>query len=274
MAGGIDETDGTLTFPDNPVNRDPSPYAGENPPPNDGNSFLPTLNPSLPIPPKVSLIVKQDETGRWRDDNGEDWTHMISGNQAELSGRVPGWQLLDHDITVIDTDTNQVSYVSGLMNIGMALSFNEAKNEITLVGTDAINEVRYEPLLNGIFVRANIGIVAENNLNNPTVKDLNPHLNYISSSVEQSLRNQSIGDPRGIVWRSDGNTGYVSGMGSNNVIVIDSDGNRMNRIEVGEGATGLALDENHNRLYVWNHFEAKLSTVNLNTHQEIAQTEY
>lgn len=273
MAGGIDETDGTLTFPNNPVNRDPSPYAEQNPPPNDGNGFLPTMNPDLPPPPKVSLIVKQDESGRWRDDNGEDWTHMVSGDQADLSGRIPGWKLLDHDITVINTDNNTISYVSGLMNIGMALAFNVGKNEITLVGTDAINEIRYEPLLNGIFVRANIGIVAENNLNNPLVKDLNQHLDYLSSKVDQSIRNQSIGDPRGIVWRDNGETGYVSGMGSNNIIVIDSNGNRLNLIEVGEGATGLALDETHNRLYAWNHFEASISTIDLNNNTEMVKTE-
>ncbi|MFK8011937.1 MAG: YncE family protein [Marinicellaceae bacterium] len=273
LAGGIDETEGTLTFPNNPVNRDLSPYNGQNPPPNDGNGFLPAMNPDLPTPPKVSLIVKQDQNGIWRDDNGEDWTHMITGSQAHLSGRIPGWKLLDHDITVIDTSTNQVSYVSGLMNIGMALGFNSSKNELTLVGTDAINEVRFEPILNGIFVRANLGIVAENSLDNPRIQDLNPHLDYLSSHVDQSIRDQSIGDPRGIVWRSDGNTGFISGMGSNNIIVIDSQGNRLNRIEVGEGATGLALDETNNRLYVWNHFEASISTVDLTSQSEILKTQ-
>jgi len=272
LAGGIDETDGTLTFPNNPVNRDPSPYGGENPPPNNGNGFVPELNPDLPIPPKVSLIVKQDNNGRWKDDNGEDWTHMISGSQADLSGRIPGWKLLDHDITVINTNNNTVSYISGLMNIGMALAFNQGKNEITMVGTDAINEIRYEPLLNGIFVRANIGIVSASNTNNSLIKDLNPHLNYLSSSVDQLIRNQSIGDPRGIVWQNNGERGYVSGMGSNNVILIDSNGNRINRIEVGEGATGLALDEDRNRLYVWNHFETSLSTIDLNNNSEFTKT--
>ncbi len=271
LAGGIDEDGGTLGFPGNPVNRTPSPYQGQNPPPNDGDGFLPPINPILPTPPKVSLIVKQNESGRWLDDNGEDWTHMISGEQANLSGRVEGWTLLDHDVTVINTETNEVSYISGLMNIGMALGFNTAKEQITLVGTDAINHIRYEPILNGIFVRANIGIVDENNTNNPVVKDLNPHLDYVSSSVDQSIRDQSIGDPRGIVWSEDGNTGYVTGMGSNNVIVISSNGSRKNRIEVGEGATGVGLDESHNRLYVWNHFESSLSTVDTISLTEISR---
>jgi hypothetical protein len=271
LAGGIDETTGTLTFPNNPVNRNPSPYQGQNPPPNDGSDFLPALNPDLPPPPKVSLIIKQTSDGRWLDDNGQDWTDMVSGNQANLSGRIPGWKLLDHDITVIDTSTLEVSYISGLMNIGMAISFNSAKNQITIVGTDAINEVRYEPILNGIFVRAQLGIVNANDLANPIVKDLNPHLDYLNSKVDQAIRNKSIGDPRGIIWNSSGNIGYVSGMGSNNIIVINENGARINEIEVGEGAVGLGLDENKNRLYVWNHFEASLSLVDTNSHLEISK---
>lgn len=269
LAGGIDETEGTLNFPNNPVNRDTSPYQGQNPPPNDGTGFLPAMNTELPTPPKVSLIIKQSNDGRWLDDNGEDWTHIVTGDQAELSGRIPGWKLLDHDITVIDTATNTVSYISGLMNIGMAIGYNSAKNQITLVGTDAINEVRYEPILNGIFVRANIGIVDANDIANPQVKDLNPHLNYLTSKVDQSMRNQSIGDPRGIVWNSNGDRGYVTGMGSNNVIVIDQNGTRIDRIEVGEGATGIALENDNNRLYVWNHFEASLSTIDMSSNIEI-----
>ncbi len=273
LAGGLDETMGTLTFPNNPVNRDASPYQGQNPPPNDGNNFLPAMNTDLPTPPKVSLIIKQTNDGRWLDDNGQDWTHMVSGDQAELSGRIPGWKLLDHDVTVIDTATNEVSYISGLMNIGMAIGYNAAKNQVTMIGTDAINEIRYEPILNGIFVRANLGIVNANDINNPIVRDLNPHLDYLTSKVNQSVRNQSIGDPRGIVWNSSGNRGYVTGMGSNNVIVIDQNGTRIDRIEVGEGATGIAMDENNNRLYVWNHFEASLSTVDINNNSEIAKTQ-
>ena len=273
LAGGIDETDGRLGFPGNPVNRNPSPYQGQNPPPNNGTGFFPAFNPDLPEPPKVSLIVRQDDTGRWRDDNGEDWTHMVSGEQANLSGRVQGWTLLDHDITVIDTQTHEVSYVSGLMNIGMAIGFNVAKNQITLIGTDATNEIRYEPNLNGTFVRVKLGVVSANNLSQPMVMDLNPHLNYSHSTIAQTERDKSVGDPRGIVWSEDGNTGYVSGMGSNNVIVVDALGNRKGRIEAGQGVTGLALDESHKRLYAWNHFEASLSVIDTQSQLELKKVQ-
>lgn len=269
LSGGLDESEDTLTFPFNPVNRASTPYQGENPPPNDGSEFFPVFNEELPPPPKVSLIVKQNDNGRWMDDNNEDWTDFISGSQASISGRIPGWELLDHDISVIDTSTYEVSYVSGLMNIGMAIGFNAAQNQVMMVGTDATNEIRFEPNLNGTFLRVKIGLVNESNLANPIVYDLNPHLDYTQPRVSQSIRDLSIGDPRGVVWRDDGSAGYVSGMGSNNVIVINASGERLGEIEVGEGATGLALDDIHNRLYVWNHFEASLSVVDLNNNDVI-----
>lgn len=268
LAGGIDETDSTLSFPNNPVNRSASPYAGQNPPPNSGTEFNPSLNRDLPEAPAVSLIIKQNEDGLWKDDNNQDWTHMVSGDQAALSGRIPGWKLLDRDIAIIDTKTNEVSYVGGLMNIGMSTAINSAKNFISLVGTDATNEIRFEPLLNGKFLRVNMGKVNLDSLET-TVIDLNSHLDYKSHTSEKSLREKSVGDPRSMVWSSDGEIGYVSGMGSNNVIVVDSEGTRITEIEVGEGATGLSLDEINKRLYVWNHFEASLSMVDTDTRKEV-----
>lgn len=264
LSGGLDESEDTLTFPFNPVNRASTPYEGQNPPPNDGSSFFPAINPELPTAPKVSLIVKQNDDGRWVDDNNGDWTDFISGSQAGVSGRIPGWELLDHDISVINTDTHEVSYVSGLMNIGMAIGFNNANNQVTLVGTDATNEIRFEPNLNGVFLRVKIGVVNENNPSNPVTYDLNPHLDYSRPRVAQNTRDLSIGDPRGVIWLEDGSKGFVSGMGSNNVVVINASGERQAEIEVGEGATGLGIDESNNRLYVWNHFEASLSVVDFN----------
>ena len=273
LAGGIDEQDGTLGFPFNPVNRDETPYQGQNPPFNAINGFSPAMNPQLPTPPKVSLIVKQNKQGLWLDDNGKDWSDMISGENAEMSGRLVGWKLLDHDITVINTQDLSISYISGLMNIGMAIDFNRAKNQITMVGTDATNEIRFEPNLNGTFIRVKLAITTENNPQNPDVLDLNPHLDYTKPTEPQAIRDKSIGDPRGIIWSEDGETGYISGMGSNNIILINANGERLSEIAVGQGATSLALDENHQRLYVWNHFDASLSLIDTNNQTEISQVQ-
>ena len=258
----------------NPVNFSFAPSHGLNPPPNSGTSFVPAINPLITNPPPaVGLIVKKNNAGRWMDDNNGDWTEFIRGTNAAYTGRVPGWDLPDHDLAVIDTTTLGVTYACGLMNICMAVGVNPASGKISVVGTDAINNIRFQPVLDGIFVRVNLAQVDPRTLTN-TVSDLNPHLTYQMPLVSQAMRDESIGDPRGIVWSADGSRGYVTGMGSDNLIIIDSEGNRAGlapTINVGQGPTGMALDESRNRLYVYNRFDGSLSTVDT-TAQAVTNT--
>jgi DNA-binding beta-propeller fold protein YncE len=258
---------GTLagrTFISNVVNLPNGPYRGQNPPPNSGTNFSPRLNPSITnlAPPKTGLIVRKNAAGRWMDDNQGDWTEFVSGTNAPFNRRVPGWDLADRDLAVIDTRDLSVSYARGLMNICMDLAVNPASGQIAVVGTDAINEVRFEPNLNGIFVRTKIALVDPATLES-TVKDLNPHLDYIRRTLPTAERDKSLGDPRGIVWNSSGSRGYVTGMGSHNLVTIDAEGNRVRSqsIELGDGPSGLALDEARKRLYVLNRFSSSLSAL-------------
>ncbi len=218
------------------------------------------------------MIVKKNSAGRWLDDNQGDWTDFISGDNAAWSGRLPGWDMPDHDLAVINAATFSVQYASGLMNLCMALGVNPATGQITVVGTDAINQIRFQPVLDGIFVRVEIALVDFLTLTNQ-VLDLNPHLNYQTPVVPESLRELSLGDPRAIVWSSDGTRGYITGMGSGNLITIDAQGERVSTnapIELGEGPTGLALDEGRGRLYVYNRFDGSISTVDVTNQVVIA----
>jgi len=219
-----------LGYVGNVVSLPSGPYRGQNPPPNKGTNFSPRLNPTLASAaiPKTGLIVRRSSEGRWVDDNQGDWTQFVSGTNAPLTRRVPGWDLPDRDVAIIDTEDFSVTYATGLMNLCMGIAVNPVSGQITVVGTDAINEVRFEPNLNGIFVRAKIGLVDPVTLAR-TVKDLNPHLDYLSRTLPQSERDKSLGEPRGIVWNAGGTRGYVTGMGSRNLVVIDSAGNRARR---------------------------------------------
>jgi len=249
------------------------PYGGQQPVPNDGANLRPPMNTNL-LPIEVygydmlpdSLIVKKNAAGRWMDDNHGDWTEFISGTNAALSGRIPGWNLHDRDLAVIDTTTFGVSYATGLMNLCMDVSVNPANGRIAVIGTDGANERRFEPNLRGTFVRVNLALVEQVTLAK-TIVDLNPHLDYSTSSVPQSVRDLSLGDPRGIVWDSTGTRGYVTGMGSRNLVLIDANGQRVDPtpIELGEGPSGLALDEPRQRLYVLNRFSSTLSVLNTAT---------
>ncbi len=259
IAGGVLSN---VTDPPNAVNDANGPWGGVNPPPNAGAAFSPPIAPGLPTPPKVALIVRKDAGAQWRDDNGGNWTNKVSGANAADSGRIPGWDLADHDVAIVDTATSAVSYARGLMNICMSLAVMP-NGDVTVVGTEAINQIRYEPVLKGKFVRVTLARVTSAGLVAGTT-DLNTHLDYSSGTVPQSLRDQSLGDPRAIVWNAAGTKGYVAGMGSNNVAVIDVAGARAGlapTIEVAEGPTGLVLDESRSRLYVLSKFAGRLSVV-------------
>ncbi len=253
-----------VSFPRaNPITFPETPYRGLDPPPNSGTNFVPGLDPSLSTAPApvTGMIVKKNAAGRWMDDNSGDWSDFITGSDAALSGRLPGWDMPDHDLAVINASTYSVHYATGLMNLCMGLGVNPATGQIAVVGTDAINQIRFQPVLDGIFVRVEMALVDPLALTN-RVLDLNPHLNYQTPTIPDSQRQLSIGDPRAILWNSDGSRGYVTGMGSGNLIIIDAQGNRLGTnppIELGEGPTGMALDEGRNRLYVYNRFDGSIS---------------
>lgn len=263
ILGGGAAVSSIIGFPPNVVNNTSGPYGGVNPPPNSGGAFVPPKDPGNGAAPNVSLIVKKNALGQWMDDNNGNWTNLVSGPNASASGRVMGWTLADDDVAVINTGTLGVTYAHGLMNICMALGVNPATGAITVVGTDGTNEKRFEPNLTGKFLRVNMGTMDPSTLAG-TVVDLNPHLTYATSSIPQVDRERSVGDPRGIVWNSAGTKGYVTGMGSNNVIVINPSGARAGvwpTIEVGKGPTGIVLDEARSRLYVLNKFDATISVL-------------
>ena len=259
-------------YSQNVVSDPRGPYGGQNPPPNKGTNFSPAIKPQSNAPlPTTSVVVRKNSAGRWMDDNSGDWTAFVSGTNAPLTDRVRGWDLADRDVAVIDTEDFSVTYATGLMNLCMGIAVNPASGEITVVGTDAINEMRFEPNLNGIFIRSKIGLVDPLTLDK-TVKDLNPHLDYVSRTLPPSEVDKSIGEPRGIVWDSSGTRGYVTGMGSRNLVVIDASGERARElpIELKEGPLGLALDEGRSRLYVLNRFSSSLSIVDTESETVVA----
>jgi len=271
LGGGSSMNNG---FPPNIVNYFGSPYASYNPPPNAGEDFIPPI--ATPDPPRVGLIVRKNELGEWRDDNTGDWTTFVSGPESFRSGRVQGWDLADHDVAVIDADTLAVTYITGMMHLCMAVAVNPATGEVAVVGTDASNEIRYEPNLTGRFLRVELALGDP-----PTVVDLNPHLSYTPgpsfTPIAQSERDKSVGDPRALAWSADGTRCYIAGMGSDNLIVVDASGARTgltDTILVGQGPTGIALNEDAGVAYILNKFDSTVSTIDLGSESEIDATPF
>ncbi|QOJ13716.1 MAG: hypothetical protein HRU75_03265 [Planctomycetia bacterium] len=237
------------------------PYGGVNPPPNAGNFFSPPRTPGLPPAPPVAHIVQRDVLGRWMDDNGRDWSALVT------------WNVLDRDVAVIDANTLGVSYAGGMLSSVMALGVRP-NGVVTAVGLDATNNIRFEPNLQSTFVRVKMGSFDPINPSAVGTVDLNPHLTYAVRSIPQSQRDQSIGDPRGVVWHPISGLGFVTGMGSNTLIVIDSNGARLNQIEVGQGPTGVALTPDSARLFVVNKFDASVSQIDVSTETETARVAF
>lgn len=264
--GAVGGGNGVVGFPPNVVNDPAGPYGGVNPPPNNGTGFEPPLNPAVGVPPPVALIIQRFDDDVWLDDNGTDWGPLVSGPQAALSGRPVGWDLADHDVAVIDTSDDSVTYIKTLMNICMAIAVRPSDGAISVVGTEAHNLIRYEPNIEGHFIDIVHALIPAAGGSVPSIEDLNPHLPPGGSNIPPDERVLSLGDPRAIVWSSDGEIAYVAGKGSGNVIQISDDGSRNQSItpfDVGAGATGLALDEARGRLYVLEHFDASVAAIDL-----------
>lgn len=222
------------------------PYGGQNPPPLFSDPF------NDPTAPAVSLIVRKAAGGQWLDDNGVDWSALV------------GWDLHDHDVAILPANNpGAVSYVSGLMNLDMALAVLH-DGRVGVVGSEAINEVRFEPRVRSRFAR-NVLATFDPAGGAPAVADVNPHLDYVAERIDPAAREASVADLRAIAWSAAQDRGYVAGMGSNNVIVTNATGARLGRVDVGAGPAGLALKESANLLYVLNRFDATISTVNTQT---------
>lgn len=247
------------------------PYAGVNPPPNSGSTFSPARNPTL-ARQVSSMIVRKDASGRWMDDNGRNWSAYVTGASALQTRRVVGWDLPDRDVAIIDAQSLSVGYQTRLMNMVMGIGVNPATGEVTVVGTDATNELRFEPNVNATFVRVNRATFSPGAV--ATVTDLNPHLTYTVRTLPPEQRTQSIGDPRAIAWNAAGTRAYVAGMGSNNLIAIGAAGQRLATIPVGKGPTGVVIDDARGRAYVSNKFDATVSVVDLVSNTQLAAVSY
>ena len=252
----------TTVISEDKVSSGLNPYPGNpNPPPNQGNGFNPPLRPGLPDAPENSLVLRKNSKDRWMDDNGGDWSNAVT------------WDLHGHGLAVIDTETLEVSYRTGLPTTNMGCDIN-SQGDVVVVGTEALNEVRFEPILNGVFIRVE-GVLFSPSDTSPSFRaDLNPHLDYSVKSLPAEQRFESIGDPRGVKFIPGRNEVWVVGLGSNNVAIFTETFDRLGVLEVGHGPTGLVVDEQGDRAYVLNRFEGSLSVIDVLGRVEISRVPF
>ena len=212
----------------------------------------------LPAAPDTALIVKWDGN-KWADERGKtNWSQFVP------------YTLSDIDLVVVDasTATPQIqSEVSGIGTIIGNAVFDPANNRLFITNLEAHNEVRFEPNLRGQFYSTRLGVVSLNNEPRVQTVDLNPHINLDQPDGSDAERAASLALPADIARAANG-TLYVAATGSAKVGVLNAAGAIQRRIQVGQGPTGLAIDEARQRLYVLNRFDESLSTVDLRTQTE------
>jgi len=217
--------------------------------------------PNAPGPaPSVGLVVQRNTSGTWVDETGDNWSSAID------------FTLPDSDVFVIDADAATPSVIRTASRVGTIL-FDVAVRpgtnppELWVANTDARNLVRFEPNLRGNLVRTRVSKV---NASSGAVApvDINSHINYAvpGSPSERSL---SVAHPGDGVFNAAGSTFYLTALGSRKVAVLNSAGAIVDRIDVGEGPSGVALNEADARLYVLNRFENTISTVDTGAAAEI-----
>ena len=195
----------------------------------------------------------------------------FSGSRGSLAPIVRDDNLMDNDVAIINSNTLEVTYRRRLLNMVMAIGVNPSTQQVFAVGTEAANIIQGEPALKGKFITVNTARFIGAGLDNATITDLNPHLDYTTPTVSTNLREQSLGDPRSIVWQQNGQRAFIAGMGSNNIAVIDSDGGRIAHFDVGEGPTGIALKDNADIGFVMNKFSGSISVIDLNSLSQISE---
>ena len=220
---------------------------------------------SAPSPPAVGLIVRFDPAaGRWEDELARDWSPFVM------------FSLPDRDVFVIDA-SGPIPALAAPPNAAVGVGtilFNMAVHPVTgdvyVSNTEARNEVRFENFLAG---DAGVqGHVAESRITivsgtTPTPVHLNTHVDYGVPTGPPEEIAASVAFPTDLVFSSDGTTLYAAALGSDVVAVYDSaalaagDGAAADRIAVGGGPSGLALDESRDQLFVMHRFDHTIAIV-------------
>jgi len=223
---------------------------------------IPKMSKKLPKAPETGLIVKWNGS-QWADEKGNTkWNQFVP------------YTLADIDLVVLDASGPTAAISQNIRGVGTHIGnavFNASANQLCVANTESFNQIRFEPNLRGHFLSNRVSIIG---LGSPspsvTSVDINPHINFDVSTGSDQERSLSLAQPADIVRSSDG-TIYLAATGSGKIGVLNAAGAVEARIAVGNGPTGLAIDEAGQRLYSLNRFDETISVINLDTRAEVGR---
>jgi DNA-binding beta-propeller fold protein YncE len=216
-----------------------------NAPPQQTNG-TPPMNPNLPPPPQVGLIV--DAT------NSTYYPSLIK------------YTMPDNDVVEIDVASLAITrYFPHVGTVNLGLAIQPGSGNLYVANTDARNLVHFEPTVRAHAVDNRITLI-DINTGAVTPYDINPGVNYSVLPNLPALTN-ALAQPTAIVFDPSGSFFYVAAFGSDRVAKIDANNptNVLARIELcptahgsaadprnKRGPRGLALNASAQRLYVLN----------------------
>jgi DNA-binding beta-propeller fold protein YncE len=227
--------------------------------------------------PLTGMVLKYTN-GHWLDNIGR-----VFDNEM-------GFTLPDKDVFVIDAGANpprqldgSAGYYTGVGTILFNMAVNPANGHVYVSNLDSLNDVRFEgpggggSTVRGHNVESRISILANGSVSR---RHLNKHINYdqCCADLPNDENARSVAFPQDMAVSSDGQTLYVSALGSSKVGIYDTaqlEGDTFvpstaNQVAVsGGGPTGLRLDEQRHRLYVLTRFDNSISVIDTDNRSEI-----
>jgi DNA-binding beta-propeller fold protein YncE len=244
----------------------------------------PRINHAGVAQPLTGLIVKFNGK-HWVDEDGKIWDSRVRFN------------LPDKDVFVIDANAEVPALVggpegafSGVGTVLFNMIVNPRNGRVYVSNTEAFNEHRFEghgEFLKTLGKTSVRGHLTESRITvlggNPRVNavHLNKHINYSDccAAIPNAENARSVSTPLDMAITNNGRTLYVASFGTSEVEILDTAAleantftpDAANQIKVsGGGPGGLALDERHDRLYVFTRFDDAVSVIDTRSKREIA----
>jgi DNA-binding beta-propeller fold protein YncE len=212
------------------------------------------VNPALPTPPQVGLIIQ------W---NNPTWSQDIT------------YTMPDHDVAIISTGSTPAleGYFSGVGTINLGIAVNPVTGDIYVANTDALNLIHFETNLDGHFVNNRITEI-QASTGSIIPYDLNPKINYSILPNPAALAT-ALAQPTALAFDPKGEFMWVASFGTDRVAKVGTSGNVLATIEVAQpsgqgsnvdpvhkrGPRGLALNSAQETLYVLNRITNSISIV-------------
>jgi DNA-binding beta-propeller fold protein YncE len=217
---------------------------------------VPAMNPALPPPPQVGLIVTA---------NNPTWYPSFIKYTMPANG-----------VVAIKTGaTPDVSYYSKVGTLNMGLAVNPVNGDVFVANTDALNTTMFEPNLCGHWVNNRITHI-QVATGTVTPVDLNPSFTYANSCASNAADlKTALAQPVGVVFDPSGDFMYVASFGTDRVAKVNTSGTVLGFVEVAlssgsgsnvdpsnkRGPRGLALNASANILYCLNSISNTISVI-------------